>query len=42
MEDQSKQIESFLKFLIERNIIDNGEDSETLSKFLEMYEKFEE
>lgn len=40
--DDSVLIESFLKFLIEHQIVDNGQENETLSKFLELYEQFED
>lgn len=39
MEDQ---IESFLKHLIELQLVDNGLENETLSRFLEMFERFED
>lgn len=33
------QLESFLTFLIESHVVDNsGSDSETLSKFLQLFE----
>lgn len=38
----SQRIESFITYLIEQHIVDNSEDSETLSKFLQFFETFEE
>jgi hypothetical protein len=34
MENFDTRIESLLKFLIEQHLIDNSEESETLSKFI--------
>ena len=37
------KLESFLKFLIERGFVDNEDDSsETIHRFLEIFEQFEE
>jgi hypothetical protein len=41
-EDLNDKLESFLKFLIESGIIDNeGDDTETIHKFLSFYEACE-
>ena len=40
---KSNKLESFLKFLIERGFVDNEDDSsETIHRFLEIFEQFEE
>lgn len=36
------RIESYLKFLIERHLIDNTSESETLTKYLELFETFDD
>ena len=38
----SQRIESFITFLIEHNIVDNSPEAETLSKFLQVFETFED
>ena len=42
MEHFETRIESFLKFLIEHHVIDNSEESETLSKFITYFESFDD
>jgi uncharacterized protein YozE (UPF0346 family) len=42
MEESTTPIESLLKHLISRHLVDNGEETETLSRFLELFEQFEE
>eukprot|EP00347_Sterkiella_histriomuscorum_P011834 403370925 len=37
-----QQVESFLNFLIKNNIVDNSQDSETLSKYLNLFDQFQE
>ena len=41
--DLHAKLESFVKFLIERGIVDNEDDeTETIHKFLQIYETFDE
>ncbi len=35
-------LESYITFLISKHVIDNGQDSETLSKFIDFYTSFNE
>lgn len=42
MEELGPYLESFIQFLINKHIVDNGQDTETLSKFLDMTDAFDD